>query len=62
MPIDNMLTIARQIKMHYERGELTEHQFKVLIGLIAHDDHRGALKGMHKILRRRKREREAAAK
>jgi hypothetical protein len=60
MATENMLTIARQIQMHYKNGELTEQQYKVLFGLIAHNDHMGALKGMHKILRRNKNEQRKA--
>ena len=36
------------------RGEITTQQFKVLKGLVEHNDVEGAMKGLYKILRRNK--------
>lgn len=36
------------------RGEITTQQFKVLKGLVEHNDIEGAMKGLYKILRRNK--------
>ena len=36
------------------RGEITIQQFKVLKGLVEHNDVEGAMKGLYKILRRNK--------
>ena len=55
MTVDKSLAIAGKIKKHYLNGDLTEFQFKVLIGLVTSGDHDGAIKGLHKILRRNKR-------
>lgn len=54
---DNFVNI---IADKFENRELTEQQYKVLFGLIFHNDHMGALKGMHKILRRNKNEQRKA--
>ena len=43
-------------KIEKHIGELTTQQYKVLMGLIDHNEIQGALKGLYKILRRNNKE------
>ena len=47
--IEKMTTL---IEINKHKARLTEQQYKVLVGLANKGDHIGALKGLHKILRR----------
>lgn len=46
---------ARQI-IESHMNEITKEQYSVLLGLINHGDINGAIKGLHKILRRNKKQ------
>lgn len=45
-----------QIESHALKGEITTQQFKVLIGLIEHNEIQASMKGLYKILRRNKKQ------
>lgn len=51
--MDKIKAICK-IERHALNGEITTQQFKVLKGLVEHNDVEGAMKGLYKILRRNK--------